>query len=785
MRFIRRDPKGYSEELKNEYAAKHIRPLVGEILNARGISPDDAESFLSPDLSDLNDPFLFSTMKAVTERIKKAQSDNEYVAIYGDYDCDGICSCVILKKTFDKMGIRNRIYIPDRFTEGYGANTDAFEKLIDEGIGLIVTVDCGIRSVDEVAYATSRGVDVIVTDHHEPDMLPDTPYILNPKVSELGYPFSDLCGAGIAFKLSEALIREDALDYIDLAGIATIADMVQLKEENRVIAMYGLEKLNSKPSSGLKAIIETSGIKKKPLTAYNVGFNIAPRINAAGRMEHAYAALETILEDDYEKAVMKAYKMDLLNRKRQELQEKIIKEANSYIEEHINISEKRIVLVRKDTWHKGILGLAASSLSRRYNRPVIVFNEEDGMLTGSARSIDDVNIYDAISSCSDLLTHFGGHSKAAGLSLRAEDFEALEERLNAFFVETTEEELFEAKVRYDFTLVPEDIDYTLLNQLSHLEPYGEGNPEPVFLIDGYVPGFVVPFGPEGKYKKTVEENCEYVYFAGEKEFSSGNRYIITGNLSKNVFRGNVTNTFTIRDISLDSSTKENVLKYKEASFANDYINLVKDYRLPLDESVTEITDINVLKDMIRSDIEKSRFGTAVFVDSAAGVEMVYDNLSELDMDREVLFYGNFSNNMICFSKPLEEPRNYHNIYIIGGFEPPMEDFEAYNVYVYRGNDLSDLIRKEYDSFYVSPEELSAYRKHICALNRSGFKNMRELLRILLSDIPDVDMKKLTFAVSALRAQDLVSFYSKDRIFPRNNSEKTLLAEDNPVYNLFI
>ncbi len=499
MRYIeKKTPLG---EIKT-YQDCTLRETVQALLRERGISDEDLQGFLFPSASALHDPFLFVNMGRVVQRIRRAAASRECIRIYGDYDCDGVSAAAILYLTLKKLGADASVYIPDRATEGYGTNREAFQKIIDGGASLIITVDCGIKSVEDVAYAKERGADVIVLDHHEcGPVLPDTEFLINPKAPFETYPCRELCGGALAFKLAEALLGEEAFCYLDMAAVATIGDMVPLLGENRVIAALGMEKLKKEPAPGLRYLAEVSKIDVTGINARKIAFSLVPRLNAAGRMTHGSDAFKLLTEEDERICLALAKELDLQNKKRQTIQKKITEEAVLRARQQKNRAETRLLVSCQKGWDKGVLGLAAASFVQTFCRPALVLSEsEEGFLTGSARSIPGVNLYRILLTCADKYLNFGGHEMAAGLSLKAADMEEVERRLNEAAKKEYGDEHFLRTLYYDRELDQKSATLKLAKELALLEPFGMGNEEPVFLIRGFVPDSVTKMG-KGEHLK--------------------------------------------------------------------------------------------------------------------------------------------------------------------------------------------------------------------------------------------------------------------------------------------
>jgi len=464
-----------------------ISSLTARLLVNRGIgSAPEAVRFLSPDLTHLHDPFLLPGMAEAVSRIKRAIAGGEKICVYGDFDVDGITSSVLLYSALIANGAAAEVYVPDRMREGYGLNAKAVGA-IARRCSLLVTVDCGITAIDEVEFARSKGLDVIITDHHEPgERLPAALAVIDPKIAGCGYPFTELAGVGVAFKLVQALLSElggDPLDYLDLVTLGTVADVVPLLDENRVLVAAGLSRLAESERAGLRALLSVTALDQKPaLSSGQVGFVLAPRINAAGRLASAREAVELLLTSERQKADAIARAVDERNRERQRLEEGILSEAMELVETTVGDEEKSIVLTSPG-WHEGVKGIVASRIVDRFCRPTFLFSVKDGAARGSARSIPGLNLYEVLCDCAPLLTRFGGHAAAAGLTLPVQKVPELKERLETLLKELLRPEDLVPKLRIDAVVSAGQITQALAAELGSLAPFGMGNPSPVLAAE--------------------------------------------------------------------------------------------------------------------------------------------------------------------------------------------------------------------------------------------------------------------------------------------------------------
>lgn len=463
-----------------------ISSVITDILAQRGMNTEEhVVEFLRPSLLNLASPFAFREMALAVERLDRARRDGEKVLIYGDYDVDGVTSTTLLYKVLTDLGFKAVAYIPNRMEEGYGLHKEALLKASQANVNVVITVDCGITAVEEVEYAASLGIDIILTDHHEPpESLPKAYAIINPKVDGSGYPFRDLAGVGVAFKLAQALLETidngetgaySQMEVLDLVALGTIADIVPLVGENRVIVSYGLKQMEKTIHLGLRSLLEECGLENKPLKAGQIAFMVAPRINAAGRMDSARAGLELLLTGNEERAKELAQLLSRENALRQETEKEIFAEAVALLEKE---SLPRVIVLSAPSWHHGVIGIVASRLVERYYRPVFLIAEEGEEAKGSARGISGYHVLNELRKLEDLLEKFGGHSQAAGFSLRRENITRLREGLNASAQSFTED-LFLERVHVDKLVPLEVLDASLMRELENLAPFGFGNPNPV------------------------------------------------------------------------------------------------------------------------------------------------------------------------------------------------------------------------------------------------------------------------------------------------------------------
>ena len=458
-----------------------LSPILGSLLLARGIdTPEKADAFLHPCENQLHDPCLMENMGAAVRMIRHAVEADHSIVVYGDYDCDGVCASVILLETLKSLGARAEIYIPSRKDEGYGLNCDAVRRLA-QNHQLLITVDCGITSAAEAALARELGMSVIITDHHTiPAQLPPADAILHPQLGNYPCPF--LCGAGAAYKLSCALTGKQILPSLELCALATIADMVPLLGENRALAALGLRHMQVSLRPGLRALLSVAGIRGgEAVSGTQAAFQLAPRINACGRMETAQIAVKLLTAPDALTAMELAQQADGLNARRKNIEQRILEEADAQVQQ-MDLVKNRVIVVMGEGWESGVVGLAAGRLAERYGYPTVALSRDGDTCVGSARSACGIDLYKALAACADLFTRFGGHKQAAGLTIAAQHVDAFRERLSQAVAEQLQGRPLMPETACDCELSLSDITLELIDTVSRLEPFGMGNPAPVFLL---------------------------------------------------------------------------------------------------------------------------------------------------------------------------------------------------------------------------------------------------------------------------------------------------------------
>ena len=463
-------------------------PVICLLLVQRGItSIEEAKKFFKPSLNDLHDPFLMPDMDKAVRRLNKALGNKEKILIYGDYDVDGTTAVSLVFKYLRPYSSTLDFYIPDRYDEGYGISYKGIDYAAENGVSLVISLDCGIKAIEKIEYAKEKGIDFIICDHHVPDdVLPPAVAILNPKRFDSTYPYDHLSGCGVGFKFMQAFAINNGIEFhqltplLDLVAVSIASDIVPIMGENRVLAYHGLRQLNSNPSIGLKAIIDVCGLSEREITMSDIVFKIGPRINASGRIQNGKKAVDLLIEKDFQAALEKSNQINQFNETRKDLDKSMTEEANKIVDHLEKLSERRSIVIYNEAWHKGVIGIVASRLTEIYYRPAVVLTRTDNLATGSARSVSGFDVYKAIEHCRDLLENFGGHTYAAGLSMKIENVPEFTRRFEQYVTDHILPEQTSATIDIDAQLDFRDITPKFFFDLKKFNPFGPDNPKPVF-----------------------------------------------------------------------------------------------------------------------------------------------------------------------------------------------------------------------------------------------------------------------------------------------------------------
>ncbi|QHT62033.1 single-stranded-DNA-specific exonuclease RecJ [Paenibacillus lycopersici] len=542
-----------------------LSPLVARLLVQRGYDRvESARQFLHGGIECLHDPFLLKGMKAASERISLARAHGERVRIYGDYDADGVSSTTLMTYLFKRLELSFDHYIPHRTLEGYGLNKRALDAAAAAGVTLIVTVDTGISAVDEIAYAAELGIDVIVTDHHEPPhILPNAYAIVNPKQADCDYPFKGLAGVGVAFKLATALLGEPPLEWTDVVALGTVADLMPLTDENRVLVRFGLEQLRQTDKPGFRALAEVGGVELPALLATHIAFSMAPRINAAGRLDHANAAVELLTAGTDEAAAAGAFRLDALNKERQGIVDDIVQQAQAMWAAKREAAKEAgkpapsVIVLAGEGWNAGVVGIVASKMIEKHYKPTIILgiDAETGKCKGSARSIEGYDLHAALTECEEWLEHYGGHQAAAGMTLHRDNLAPFEEKLSGLADAWLEPEDWVPKLTVDLSCKMEDATLKVREQLAKLEPFGAGNAAPKLLLTGITLADRKTMGKDGAHLKLslagqgkMLDAVGFGYGHLAERLTSGAKVEVVGELAINEWNGQRKAQFMLSDL---------------------------------------------------------------------------------------------------------------------------------------------------------------------------------------------------------------------------------------------
>ena len=534
----------------------NISPILAHLLIRRGITTESAaKRFFRPQLADLINPFLMKDMDIAVDRLNDAMGRKERILVYGDYDVDGCTAVALVYKFLQQFYSNIDYYIPDRYDEGYGVSKKGIDYAKETGVKLIIILDCGIKAIKEIAYAKSLGIDFIICDHHVPDEeVPHAVAILNPKREDDKYPFKELCGCGVGFKFMQAFAKYNGIPFsrliplLDFCAVSIAADIVPVVDENRILAFHGLKQLNQNPSIGLKAIIDICGLSGREISMSDIVFKIGPRINATGRMENGKESVDLLVEKDYSTALKEAKHINEYNEQRKDIDKQMTEEANQIVSKLESQQHQSSIVLYDENWKKGVIGIVASRLTEIYFRPTVVLTRDGDLATGSARSVTGFDVYSAIKSCRDLLLNFGGHTYAAGLTLRWADLKEFRKRFQQYVEEHIHPEQIEANLNIDTVIDFKDITKKLHNDLKRFSPFGPGNQKPLFCTVGvYDYGTSKVVGREQEHIKlelvdskssSVVNGIAFGQSASARYIKSKRSFDIVYTIEDNVFKHN-------------------------------------------------------------------------------------------------------------------------------------------------------------------------------------------------------------------------------------------------------
>ncbi|MCE3279251.1 MAG: single-stranded-DNA-specific exonuclease RecJ [Bacteroidetes bacterium] len=544
-----------------------IDKVLSNLLVQRGITTfAEAKKFFRPSLDDLHDPFLMKDMDKAIARLETAIKNNEKILVYGDYDVDGTTAVSLVYTFLKNHHPQIDYYIPDRYTEGYGISFMGIDFAKENGFTLIIALDCGIKANDKVDYAKERGIDFIICDHHRPgDTLPNAAAVLDPKRSDCSYPFNELCGCGVGFKLVQAYSLRNNIpfseleQYLDLTAISIASDLVPIVGENRILCYFGLQQINKAPRRGIKAVLELANIKKE-ITMNELVFTIGPRINAAGRLETGRNAVALLISDNNDHAAESGKSINITNTERRSIDVTITQHALSMIEGNMELTTRKSTVLFCPDWHKGVVGIVASRMIEKYYRPTIILTESNGKATGSARSVKDFDVYDAIEACSDLLEQFGGHKYAAGLTLKLENLAAFQQKFEEVVSSTIQDHMLIPEIEIDEEIELSDITPKFFRILNQFSPFGPGNMSPVFMAKNLVDKGGVRIVGNNHLKMDIhciekDELCfPTIAFSQAKHFDDVLRkkpFSACFSIEENVFNGSVSLQLNVKDMKIE------------------------------------------------------------------------------------------------------------------------------------------------------------------------------------------------------------------------------------------
>lgn len=751
------------EDIEKISQEMNISFLASKILFNRGLkNKDEIIKFLNPKYNDFYDPFLLNDMKKATERILRAIEKDENIWIYGDYDVDGVTSTSLLVNFFFSIGIDVRYYIPNRHTEGYGLNKSAIEYIKEQKGDLIITVDCGITSIEEANFAKSIGIDMIITDHHTPsENLPEAIAVINPNRRDSNYPFKKLAGVGVAFKLVHAISIEFRVELdislLPIVAIGTVADIVDLMDENRLIVKKGLELIKKSSNIGIQSLIEVTGLRDKDITSGHIGFIIGPRINAAGRMDSANMGVELFTTNDPDLASDIAKRLDEENKKRQSVERDILEQAEKMIVDN-NMENDNVIVLSSKGWHAGVIGIVSSRITEKYHRPsVLISIDDEGIGKASARSIEPLNIYNALKECEDLFLGFGGHSQAAGLSIESENINTFRSNINEIVGNMLDDEDFVKEITVDAIIKAEDISINTVKELETLSPFGMGNSSPVFLFEDAIARDIRAVGKDKThlklsllYKGIDIDSIGFNFGYLVNDIENTDILNIIGTLDINEYMNKKKVQIMIRDIIFKS---KNIEQIKKTYFKKLHTNISKGLeKYPSD--IISKNDIDKFSHLYEKIIESEKL--KVYVNDIEHLNFIMERIdkSGRDIFKKIdLVVNPTENDIIYDNKPVilyDLPIDKSIYDKIKTIHPDIEilcnikDLEKNKIKIKKWTPNIEELRFIYKTF-ISKDEIFKFQiyKYIASLSKYNLSKIKiELALIIFNQTGLLKYKKI-------------------------------------------
>lgn len=751
------------EDIEKISQEMNISFLASKILFNRGLkNKDEIIKFLNPKYNDFYDPFLLNDMKKATERILRAIEKDENIWIYGDYDVDGVTSTSLLVNFFFSIGIDVRYYIPNRHTEGYGLNKSAIEYIKEQKGDLIITVDCGITSIEEANFAKSIGIDMIITDHHTPsENLPEAIAVINPNRRDSNYPFKKLAGVGVAFKLVHAISIEFRVELdislLPIVAIGTVADIVDLMDENRLIVKKGLELIKKSSNIGIQSLIEVTGLRDKDITSGHIGFIIGPRINAAGRMDSANMGVELFTTNDPDLASDIAKRLDEENKKRQSVERDILEQAEKMIVDN-NMENDNVIVLSSKGWHAGVIGIVSSRITEKYHRPsVLISIDDEGIGKASARSIEPLNIYNALKECEDLFLGFGGHSQAAGLSIESENINTFRSNINEIVGNMLDDEDFVKEITVDAIIEAEDISINTVKELETLSPFGMGNSSPVFLFEDAIARDIRAVGKDKThlklsllYKGIDIDSIGFNFGYLVNDIENTDILNIIGTLDINEYMNKKKVQIMIRDIIFKS---KNIEQIKKTYFKKLHTNISKGLeKYPSD--IISKNDIDKFSHLYEKIIESEKL--KVYVNDIEHLNFIMERIdkSGRDIFKKIdLVVNPTENDIIYDNKPVilyDLPMDKSIYDKIKTIHPDIEilcnikDLEKNKIKIKKWTPNIEELRFIYKTF-ISKDEIFKFQiyKYIASLSKYNLSKIKiELALIIFNQTGLLKYKKI-------------------------------------------